>query len=134
VFEPLRNPERTWERAEGLTTLDPEEIVSRVGDPKDGWEVLTGGHANLNIRLGRDRVLRIYRRDRTTLDKELALLRRPWRSFQLPKVYAVGGDFLLIEYVHHQPLEATADAGSLVGRALAELHQTRFAKAGELNE
>lgn len=93
---------------------------------------------NTNIRVGRDRILRIYRglesgtifRDAAVVGKEATLVSRDWRSFRTPKVLARGADFLVFEYVEHEPLSEAH--GAAVGRALAEIHATTFAATGEL--
>jgi len=54
--------------------------------------VLTGGLANINVRVGRDRVLRIQR-DPSVLAKETTLLRRPWRALRTPTVLETGTIF-----------------------------------------
>jgi len=127
----LPNPERAWHGAAAPATIDRAEVERRIGATREPLEVLTGGLANLNIRVGRDRVLRIQR-DPSTLAKHIALLRRPWRALRTPKVIATGDDFLLLEFLELQPLPASA--GEAVGRALAEIHATTYAHAGDLGD
>ncbi|MGK4003885.1 hypothetical protein WMF31_14730 [Sorangium sp. So ce1036] len=91
----LPNPERAWHRAAHLEALSLAEIERRVGAPPGDVEVLSGGLANVNVRLGPDRVLRVYRRDAGAAAKEAALLARGWRSFRVPAVLSAGEDFLL---------------------------------------
>jgi hypothetical protein len=88
-----------------------------------------GWLANINLRVGRDRVLRI-KRDPSTLAKETTLMRRPWRALRTPAVLATGDDFLLLERLELRPLPASA--GEAAGRALAEIHALRYAKTGSL--
>jgi len=68
----LPNPERSWERSLELTSIDPFEVTSRIGMSHAAVELLSGGLANQNLRVGADRVLRIFRRDRRTAAKEAA--------------------------------------------------------------
>jgi phosphotransferase family enzyme len=127
----LPNPERAWHVAAVPTTIDRAEIERRIGATNEPIEVLTGGLANLHIRVGRDRVLRIQS-DPSTLAKQTALLRRPWRALRTPKVLEVGDDFLLLEYLELQPLPASA--GEAVGRALAEIHSDTYDRVGDLGD
>jgi fructosamine-3-kinase len=134
------NPEREWERAAHLTTLDRREVERRIGPTQASLELLSGGQANVNVRVGADRVLRIYRRDPDVRAKEQWLLQRAWQSFATPMIHDAGDgrrndpddDFLVLDYIAHGPLLATAEHGAAVGRALAEIHQTRFDAAGLL--
>lgn len=128
----LPDPERAWERAAHVEALDRAEIERRVGPFTGGVEVLSGGHANVNVRLGAERVLRVYRRDPAAAAKEASLLARGWRSFRVPAVLSAGEDFLVLEHVPHVPLEDTAACGAAVGRALAEIHAVGFDAAGFL--
>jgi hypothetical protein len=124
----LLNPERAWHAA-AAATIDRAEVERRIGPTREPIEVLTGGLRNVNVGVGRDRVLRI-KRDASDLGKETTLLRRPWRSFRTPAVLATGADFLLLERLDLLPLPASA--GDAVGRALAEIHSLSFATTGAL--
>lgn len=84
---------------------------------------------NLHERHG-DRIRRTYRRDPSVSRIEAALLRRGWTTFRVPKLLEEGEGFLLLEYVPHRPLRGTAEEGAAVGRALAEIHATKFDCAG----
>jgi hypothetical protein len=135
----LRNPERDWLHAP-TAAIDRDEVERRIGPTSDALELLSGGLSNRNIRVGRDRVLRLFRgldpgtifRDASTVGKEAALASRDWRSFRTPKVLERGPDFLLYEYVEHTPL---SDAhGAAVGAALAEIHAIRYPTTGLLGE
>ncbi|WP_437720172.1 phosphotransferase family protein [Sorangium sp. So ce861] len=126
------NPERAWERAAHVQTLDRAEIERRIGPFPGDVEVLAGGQANVNVRLGADRVLRVYRRDPGAASKEASLLARGWRSFRVPAVLSEGDDYLLLEHVAHGPLQDTAACGAAAGRALAEIHGVGFDSAGFL--
>lgn len=126
------NPEREWERPAECLSVDRSEVERRLGPTTESLEVLVGGRANVNVRVGPDRVLRIYRRDRATVGKEKALLQHPWESFVVPAVLGSGQDFLVLEYVPHGALGVSAEHGVQVGRALAEIHRRRFRGAGFL--
>ncbi|WP_081426649.1 phosphotransferase family protein [Sorangium cellulosum] len=128
----LPNPERAWERAAHVEPLDRAGIERRVGPFPGEAEVLSGGRANVNVRLGAERVLRVYRRDPGAAPKEARLLARGWRSFRVPAVLSAGEDFLVLEYVPHGPLQDTAACGAAAGRALAEIHAVGFDSAGFL--
>jgi hypothetical protein len=128
---PLVEPEDEWERSIAAPEDVRAEVERRLGSLDAPLERLGGGN-NLNVRIG-DRVLRIYRRNRSAR-KEAALLSRPWRTFQVPEVLDVGDDFLVLRYVDHRPLEASAEHGAAVGRALAEIHAVRFESAGFLDD
>jgi len=126
-MEPLRNPEVAWSRAITPPQIDRDEIERRIGPTTEPIEVLAGGIANVNVRVG-DRVLRF--KDPSTLAKEKTLLERPWRTFRTPKVLATGEDFLLLEFLPLAPLPPTA--GAAIGHALAEIHATRYPEIGLL--
>jgi phosphotransferase family enzyme len=128
-MEPLRNPEVSWSRAATQATIDRAEVERRIGPTSEPIEVLSGGFANVNVRVGRDRVLRI-KGDLSTLAKEVTLLRRPWRSFRTPSVLATGDDFLVLEHLALAPLPPTA--GAAAGRALAEIHAITYPEMGLL--
>lgn len=133
----LRNPERDWMRA-SQRSINVDEVERRIGSTTEPLELLSGGLNNINIRIGRSRVLRIYRglesgtifRDAAVVGKEATLASRNWRWLRTPKVLARGPDFLVFEYVEHVPLSEMH--GAAVGRALAEIHATTFAATGLL--
>ena len=125
----LANPEPAWSRAV-LPTVDRAEVERRLGPTDEPIEVLSGGFANLNVRVGRERVLRIT--DRATLAKQVTLLSRPWRALRTPRVIATGDDFLVLEHLPLAPLDDSPPVGAAVGRALAEIHATRYADSGLL--
>ncbi len=126
----LADPEADWERAPSTRIIARDEVERRIGANTAPLQVLGGGHANVNIRVGTERVLRIYRRDRRALAREKALLSHPWGSFRVPRLLADGEDFLLLEYVHHRPLSDVPEHGAAAGRALAEIHSTGYQVAG----
>lgn len=129
----LRNPERLWERPNDAGTFDRFDVESRIGQLCEPVELLSGGLANLNVRIGTGRVLRVYRRDPSALAVEATLLRHPWKSVRTPEVLASGEDFLVLEYVPHGPLSDEVEQAEAVGRALAEIHARAFPQAGLLN-
>jgi fructosamine-3-kinase len=126
-MDPLRNPEVAWMRALTRPAIDRAEVERRIGPTSEPLELLTGGIANVNVRVG-DRVLRF--KDPSTVAKEETLLRRPWRTFRTPKVLATGDDFLVLEYLALAPLPPTA--GAAVGQALAEIHANGYPEIGFL--
>ncbi|MEJ7734606.1 MAG: aminoglycoside phosphotransferase family protein [Polyangiaceae bacterium] len=127
----LTNPEARWVRA-NVTTQDAVEAEARrcLGHLDEPVTPLSGGLANLVLRIGDAHVLRIYRRDASSIDKELALLQRRWRAFRVPRVLARGDDHLLLEHIPHGPLEDDAASGAALGAALAEIHGTRLPQHG----
>jgi fructosamine-3-kinase len=129
----LRNPECLWGRPNGSGTLDRFEVESRIGEVSEPVELLSGGLANLDVRIGADKVLRVYRRDPLALAVEAALLRRPWKFVRAPEVLSSGEDFLVLEYVPHGPLGDEVEQAEAVGRALAEIHGLAFPQAGLLD-
>jgi fructosamine-3-kinase len=131
-LKPFPNPEDEWERAAATTVLDPSDVERRLGHTNEPLEVLRGGHANVNVRVGSGRVLRIYRRDPGTGGKEMALLQLPWASFVVPSVLGSGEDFLVLDYIPHGPLGVDREHGTRIGRALAEIHRMRFTQSGFL--
>ncbi len=121
----LPNPERAWAAEQAPLPLEPEHVVTRVGAAFTTLELLSGGLANSNVLIDGERVLRIHRRDPSSAAKEAHLLRQGFRSFRVPRVYAEGSDFLVLEFVPHRALVGTRATGEAVGRALAEIHQAR---------
>lgn len=130
---PLANPESRWKRREALEHVAVAELEACLGERVHGsFELLSGGMANVNVRVG-SRVVRIHRRDPGAWAREAALLRRHYSSFRVPRVLRAGEDFLVLEWVDHGPLLGTAEHGAAVGRALAEIHSVSFGAAGDLD-
>lgn len=127
----LNDPESDWPDGDA-DDVTHGEIVDRIGPLEEPYTTLSEGRANANIRIGSDRLLRIYRRDPAMLAKEAELLSRSWQNLRVPEVFERGPDFLDIEYVEHGPLEACPAHGEAVGRALAEIHENTFAQPGSL--
>jgi aminoglycoside phosphotransferase (APT) family kinase protein len=128
---PLPDPEARWRNDRAPPTRN--EIAARLGEAPAAVEVLSGGRANVNVRVDAGRVLRLYRRDVASLAVEAGLLGRPWGTFRVPRVLGRGADFLLLEYVAHGPLRGDAADGVAVGRALAEVHALCYDRPGFLD-
>lgn len=94
--------------------------------------LLPGGLANLNIRVGREWVLRVYERDPAALAKERLLLERGWQRFRVPRIVDHGADYLLLEHIELRPLRDSADHGESVGAAAAEIHGVCLDTSGVL--
>ena len=77
----LSNPEKSWRRPGEDLQASRSELEARLGATIEEVQVLSGGLANSNYLIGKDRVLRVYRRDRGALAKEAALLRMKWERF-----------------------------------------------------
>ncbi|MGC4122271.1 MAG: phosphotransferase [Myxococcales bacterium] len=129
----LPNPEADWEQPAWGHSITLAGIQERIGPLEDPPSLLPGGHTNLNLRLCPSKVLRIFRHDPKASGKEAALLRRTWKHLRVPRVFSRGADFILMENVHHKPLEDKPDHGARVGRALAEIHSKAYAAAGTLD-
>jgi hypothetical protein len=125
----LSNPERAWHRIT-TATIERAEVERRLGPTSEPMEALTGGLANVTVRVG-DRVLRIQR-DAALVAKEAALLAHPWRSLRVPRLLTVGDDFLVTEYLRLEPLCGTREHGTAVGHALAEIHARTYPATGFL--
>lgn len=123
MAERYPNPEHSWHLERDLVAPDPSFVTNRIGRFEGSIVPLSGGLANQTFRLGTDRVLRLYLRDKDVMTKEVALLTHPWESFRTPQVYDQGDDYLILEYVAHGALENTAQQGRAVGAALAEIHR-----------
>ncbi len=131
--EPFPNPESAWHTERGTLRIDRQSILDRIGPCDEPIQPLSGGLANAVYRIGTERILRIYQRDKTSLAKESALLMHPWRSLRTPTVLDQGADFLVLEHVPHGRLENCEAHGRRVGEALAEIHDRRLASHGLFN-
>ncbi len=128
---PYVNPEDDWELP-APRVVDFDAVRQRVG-AMSCVDVLSGGRANINVRVDDRRVLRIYQRDRRAAVKEATLLRRVWGSFVVPNLLEQGDDFIVIEFIAHSPLGYSSEDGAQLGRALAEIHASRFQTSGFLD-
>jgi len=129
----FKNPEDAWASSGLVSVISRAEVEKCVGSTSETLELLSGGQANSNIRIGTDRVLRLYRRDASVAGKELALLKKNWKSFVVPDVIQSGDGFLVTKYMNHSVLEDTAETGLAIGKALAEIHSNTHATPGFLS-
>lgn len=138
----LPDPESRWERtlprAEDLRSDSAWQALGLPGpdDPAE-VEVLSGGQANICIRVrdGRgERLLRRYLRDPSASAIERALLGRDWKRLRVPRVLSSGEDHLWLEFIHHGGLPESYEGGLAAGLALAEIHGSVFRTAGFLDE
>src|ERR1700722_5170443 len=95
----LFNPEKAWIPSGQVSVISRAEVEKCVGPTNEPLQLLSGGQANTNIRIGNDQVLRLYRRDASVAGKELALLRKKWNGFLVPEVIKPGNGFLLMKYM-----------------------------------
>lgn len=130
MAERYPNPETAWHAEHGNAPVDLKEVTERIGPLSVAVQPLSGGLANKTIRLGDDRVMRLYTRDRTALPKEAVLLSRQWATFRTPKILDSGEDYLVLSYVPHRPLQNSQRHGAAVGEALAEIHQEQTDMSG----
>ncbi|HTA76965.1 MAG TPA: aminoglycoside phosphotransferase family protein [bacterium] len=128
----LYNPEDAWVSSSLVSVISRAEVEKCVGSTSENLELLSGGQANSNIRIGNDRVLRLYRRDVAVAGKELSLLKKAWKSFVVPELIQSGNGFLVTKYMNHLFLEDTAEMGSALGQALAEIHSNNYTTSGFL--
>lgn len=133
--------EARWSRLEPVPEPTREILDEHLGDwpslREQRWTLLAGGLRSWNLRSG-DRVARIARdgpdsEGARTLEKEAALLERMSEDLCVPRIIALGPSALILEYVPHEPLPATAQAGEAVGRAAARIGRLRFEDAGMLD-
>lgn len=129
----LPNPEAEWRESITHPSDPTAEANARVGGSFTSVTMLAGGHANLNLRLNADRVLRIYKRDARSLAKEKRLLNKDWQSFRVPKILGEGRDFLVLEWIEMEPVLDDRHHGRALGIAAAEIHSTHFENSGILD-
>lgn len=132
-MEQLTNPERHWDQPDETRHIDRDQIADRIGPFEEDYEVVGGGLANLNVRIGQEKLLRIYCREIGARAKEGRLLNREWTALRTPAVLGQGRDFLVMEYVEHEPVVATPEHGEAFGHALAEIHQQTYESCGFLD-
>jgi fructosamine-3-kinase len=126
----LINPEESWVPLGQVSVISRSEVEKCIGSTKEPLQLLSGGQANTNIRIGNDLVLRFYRRDVAIAGKELSLIQKNWNSFVVPEIIRSDDFFLLMKYMNHSPLEDKAEVGVALGEALAEIHSNRYETAG----
>ena len=118
MAEPFPNPETKWHAEHRKPKIVVTEVWQRIGQTNEEISCLSGGLANATFCVGGNRVLRIYQRDARALPRERELLSREWKSLRVPRLLDEGSDFLLLEYVPHQPLENSSQHGQAVGAVL----------------
>jgi Ser/Thr protein kinase RdoA (MazF antagonist) len=148
-----------FERRADLIELSQEEQACALapvvlGRQIDSVKLLSGGYCNTNYQVscsGENWVLRIYGRDPSVCEREIAILRRARGTVPVPEVLCSGvlerqsGSFYpyaVISWVEGvafkkvleeaRPEEAL-QASEAVGRALAALSKLRFDQSGELS-
>jgi fructokinase len=118
-----------------------------------GFEPLTGGHCNLNLKVIFDSshapvVLRIYERDPSACAKETEILRLVRKTVPVPEVFYAEyeregdvGPFALLEYIEGptftqlkrtNDIDAIQQASESVGQTLAAIGHYQFSKPGML--
>lgn len=95
------------------------------------WQRLGGGLRSINLRLG-EVVARIGGGEHS-IGKERALLER-LEGVRVPAVRGASNQTLLLEYVPHEWLPSTVEAGTRVGAAAATIHGWRFDRPGFLDD
>jgi len=126
----LFNPEESWVPSGQVSVISRAEVEKCVGPTVESLQLLAGGQANTNVRIGNNQVLRLYRRDASIAGKELALLQKSWKSFVAPEVIGSGNGYLLMKYMNHSPLEDNSEVGAALGTALAEIHSNTYKTPG----
>lgn len=124
------NPEESWVPSGQVSVISRSEVEKCIGPTTEPLQLLSGGQANTNIRIGDDKVLRLYRRDASIAGKELSLIQKNWNSFVVPEIIRFGEGYLLMKYMNHSALEDKAEIGAALGEALAEIHSNRYETAG----
>lgn len=140
------------ERRNEIISLDAAQVSRLVEETVPGvmvrrFELLPGGKANTNYRVETDRrplVLRLYTRDGTARDKELALFE--WlNDVPVPAVHGFGESehtpYAVLSLCAGRPLDIACArfgaaewkrTGRSIGRALAKIHARRFERPGNL--
>jgi len=126
----LHNPQESWVPSDQVSVISRSEVEKCIGPTTEPLQLLSGGQANTNIRIGNDQVLRLHRRDASIAGKELSLIQKNWNSFVVPEIIRSGEGFLLMNYMNHSPLEDKAEVGAALGQALAEIHSNRYETSG----
>jgi fructosamine-3-kinase len=126
----LFNPEGYWIPSGQVSVISRSEVEKCIGPTSEPLQLLSGGQANTNVRIGNDQVLRLYRRDASIAGKELSLIQRNWNSFVVPEIIRSGEGYLLMKYMNHSLLEDKAEVGAALGEGLAEIHSNRYETSG----
>jgi len=132
----MQYAESGWERTSASPAVD-EDFVQRclapwpelTGRP---WSVLSGGLRNLHVRIG-DVVARIDTAEHCRLPMEAALHRLVAPAVVVPHIVDVSDTVLLMEYVPHEKLPGTEEAGEQTGRAAAAIHTHTYTTSGFLD-
>lgn len=129
----LEARELAWAPTAELPEVD-DKMVQRWLDPWPElvgrpWQRLGGGLRSINLRIG-DVVARIGVGEHA-LGKERRLL-DCIEGVRVPSVIDARDHVLLLEYVPHEWLPATAEAGERVGAAAAAIHHRRYERGGLL--
>jgi hypothetical protein len=131
----LAYAESGWVRTQSTRAVDPAAVTSALAAWPElqgrSWTVLSGGLRSINVRLG-EVVVRIPS-EPGRIAKEAAVMRAMADRVRSPRVLAQSPRALLLEYVPHEELPATAEAGERVGEAAARIHHHRFNSSGMLD-
>jgi len=132
----LTYAEAGWERTVALPSVDDSFFKARLARWPDlaarSPAVLGGGLRSLHVRLGDDVVARLAVASGSDLVREAKVLRAMHGRVRVPRVVDAASDVLLLEFVPHEELPATADAGAAAGRAAALVHARTHPVAGFL--
>lgn len=147
---------QNWEKASTLNTLSPEMIYTLVHQayPRQKsftYEILTGGCANLNIKINfpqnQCRLLRIYLRDKNAAFREQKLAELIKQTIPIPLIHYIGHhenltfaftEFIqgisLRDYLLSNEFSDSKKLMSEVGSYLGKIAQYSWNKAGFFNE
>lgn len=142
-----------WEKIDEDTLIDEKTIKTMVSNslPErtlSSYKIISGGCANLNIKLGFDDnsnplILRVYLRDKNAALKEQKLSRLLAKTIPVPEIVCIGNTgkyrYALVKYIEGQTLrdvilnETAGDvSGALyeTGQFLAKLQHYTFPYSG----
>ncbi len=133
----LVDPELLWERSVARPQVDRVFVDAHLarwpalhGRP---FAVLAGGLRSLNLQID-EIVARIAIETPSSLRREAALLRAMKDRVRVPRVIDASDEVLLLEYVAHAELPASALAGELVGATAAAIHSVQQTGCGQLGD
>jgi len=134
----VETPEERWERSVVWPVIDRDWIARAfVGLPAElgarTWSLLAGGLRSVTLRSG-EIVARVGVGEGASARREAALMRLVAPRVDVPEVLEIGETALIMRFVPHGPLPATAHAGRAVGATAAAIHAHRFAAAGLLDD